>query len=116
MFDLIRDSAFGNLLNSLSGGRILPFADQRQDYVIPERYLSPSSSRSGQTTRRGTPVPSEKEGKGEIGGDAESILDDRTQEVVMGSDVEKGAVRVEKPEATEPFLVDWDENDPDDPR
>ena len=116
MFDLIRDSTFGNLLNSLSGGRILPFADQRQDYVVPERYLSPSSSRSGQTTRRGTPVPSEKEGKGEIGGDAESIPDDRTQEVVVGSDVEKGVVGVEKPEATGPFLVDWDENDPDDPR
>ncbi|GAA5935654.1 uncharacterized protein JCM15063_001764 [Sporobolomyces koalae] len=41
--DLLRDSVFGNLVNSLSGGRFLPYDDQRPGYVIPQRYLLPDS-------------------------------------------------------------------------
>jgi len=38
MIDLIRDSTVGQLINKLSHGRLLPYADQRADYVVPERY------------------------------------------------------------------------------
>jgi len=38
MIDLIRDSTVGQLINNLSHGRLLPYADQRADYVVPERY------------------------------------------------------------------------------
>src|SRR5258707_10345725 len=114
MFDLIRDSTFGTLLNAFSGGRILAFADQRPEYVIPQRYLSTSSSGSGQTTRRGTPVPNEKEEERE---DTASIPDDRTQKAVVTSDVEKGGVEPEKTQDIDPFLIDWDgDDDPENPR
>ena len=34
MLDLICHSTFGTLLNALSGGRVLLFAEQRPDYVV----------------------------------------------------------------------------------
>lgn len=45
MKDIIRDSVIGQLLNGLSGGLILPYADQRKDYVVPERYRTKLLSR-----------------------------------------------------------------------
>lgn len=60
--DLIRDSTFGALVNYLSHGRLLPYADQRPDYVVPSRYLkqggasSPSSSLSRTSTLAGDAV------------------------------------------------------------
>ena len=72
----------------LSGGRILPFAEQRPEYVIVQRYRSTSSSGCGETTcqcLRGCRV-------------------DRTQEAIVASDVEKG---VEERQAADPrFVVD----------
>lgn len=44
MYDLIRESTVGELLNRLSGGRYLPYPDQRPDFEIPERYRAASSS------------------------------------------------------------------------
>ncbi|GAA6031785.1 hypothetical protein JCM8097_001989 [Rhodosporidiobolus ruineniae] len=41
--DLVRDSTFGNLVHYFSNGRLFQYADERDDYVIPERYL-PSTS------------------------------------------------------------------------
>ena len=38
MIDIIRDSTVGQVVNKLSHGRLLPYADQRADYVVPERY------------------------------------------------------------------------------
>ncbi|KAF8309010.1 MFS general substrate transporter [Clavulina sp. PMI_390] len=51
MFDILRESTVGGLLNRVSGGRILPFPDQRVDFVVPHKYLAtspiaPSSSSS----------------------------------------------------------------------
>lgn len=43
MADLIRDSTLGQFVNHLSGGRLLPYADQRPGYVVPSRFLSPRS-------------------------------------------------------------------------
>ena len=39
MFDILRDSSFGTVLNYASNGRLLPFRDQKADYVVPARYL-----------------------------------------------------------------------------
>ena len=44
MKDLVRDSFIGQLVNRASGGRLLPYPDQRSDYVIPERYLAKAKS------------------------------------------------------------------------
>jgi hypothetical protein len=38
MRDILRDSTAGQIINYLSGRRLLPYADQVPGYVIPERY------------------------------------------------------------------------------
>jgi DHA1 family multidrug resistance protein-like MFS transporter len=43
MRDIIRDSTVGQIINSVSGGRYLPYADQRDDYAIPAHFLLPPS-------------------------------------------------------------------------
>ena len=37
--DIVRDSTLGQIVNRLSGGSLLPYPDQRADYVVPRRYL-----------------------------------------------------------------------------
>ncbi|KZP04827.1 MFS general substrate transporter [Athelia psychrophila] len=46
MKDILRDSVLGQILNSISGGRILPYSDQREDFVIPDHFRTDSLSRS----------------------------------------------------------------------
>jgi DHA1 family multidrug resistance protein-like MFS transporter len=67
MKDIIRDSTVGQLLNGLSGGRILPYADQRKDFVVPERYRTTSLSRitSGGTVLGNTTPPDLKKSEKE---------------------------------------------------
>jgi len=45
MKDIIRDSTVGQLINGLSRGRYLPYADQCPNYTIPAHFL-PSVSTS----------------------------------------------------------------------
>lgn len=45
--DILRESTVGELLNWVSGGRILPYPDQRPGFIVPERYLATSSRPSG---------------------------------------------------------------------
>ncbi|KAK4704006.1 MFS transporter, DHA1 family, multidrug resistance protein, partial [Phenoliferia sp. Uapishka_3] len=105
MKDIIRDSTVGQILNAVSKGRLLPYPDQRPDYVIPARYLSTNAStESAPVSRR----PS-----------AATLVDSQIVLQESPVDVEKG---VEKPvaefeEPANPFLVTWDgPNDPDNPR
>ena len=35
---------YGQLINRVWGGRVLPYADQRSDYVIPKKYLAKAKS------------------------------------------------------------------------
>lgn len=127
--DLVRDSTFGQLVNWASNGRLLPYADQRPGYVVPQRYLQPSASTSPTPA---SPIP-------------RSTTDDSTYSSATPSgavtlvnepgvcpahkdddegkadlDLEKQAAPVEptkepEPAAPYPFLVDWEENDPDRP-
>ena len=46
MTDLLRDSVVGQFLNFASGGRILPYADQRDDFVVPAHFRTDGISRS----------------------------------------------------------------------
>ncbi|KAF7978259.1 hypothetical protein HWV62_1086 [Athelia sp. TMB] len=46
MPDLIRDSVLGQFLNSVSGGRILPYSDQRVGFVVPKHFRADFISRS----------------------------------------------------------------------
>lgn len=58
VFDILRESTIGVLLNRVSGGRILPYPDQRTDFVIPERYLATSSPASTSSSAAVTRSPS----------------------------------------------------------
>lgn len=46
MSDLLRDSVVGQFLNFVSGGRVLPYADQRDDFVVPAHFRTDGISRS----------------------------------------------------------------------
>ncbi|PPQ87955.1 hypothetical protein CVT25_001140 [Psilocybe cyanescens] len=52
MTDIFRDSTVGLIINSLSKGRLLPFADQRRGWLPPAHFQSPptSSISSDETT------------------------------------------------------------------
>ncbi|KAM0788520.1 hypothetical protein ACM66B_001648 [Microbotryomycetes sp. NB124-2] len=40
VWDIVRDSSFGQLVNLATNGKIFPFEDQKPGYVIPARYLA----------------------------------------------------------------------------
>jgi DHA1 family multidrug resistance protein-like MFS transporter len=42
MWDIIRESTVGEIINLVSGGWLLPYPDQRPDFVVPKKYLVPS--------------------------------------------------------------------------
>ena len=101
MLDIIRDSAFGLVLNYLSGGKILPFRDQLPGYQIPERYLLQPEDVSSPVTR----VPSSTSGE--------------KTEKTLASDPEAQKEKQESQVAApvDPFIVDWEgDDDPDNPR
>jgi DHA1 family multidrug resistance protein-like MFS transporter len=61
MIDLIRDSTVGQIINTLSAGRLLPYADQRPDYVVPARYNLPGTSATSTICGNQTPNPRQSE-------------------------------------------------------
>ncbi|BGP36964.1 GTPase-activating protein [Rhodotorula kratochvilovae] len=101
MLDLVRESPAGLLLNWASKGRILPFPEQRADYVPPAHFLSaPPSYPPTPASLRSLP--------GERSPDAATLVD-------ASGTVEKALepnVRVE----AYPYLVEWAAEDPDNPR
>ena len=143
MLDLIRDSTVGQLVNKLSRGRLLPYADQRADYVVPERYRHLARAH---TILDDTTIPTPEKGLSlddtsklptrptspevEVPSSRTSTL---VRDSVIGTttaiektkDVEEGdAIRLaetfkehEVDVKINPSLVDWDgPNDPDNPR
>jgi DHA1 family multidrug resistance protein-like MFS transporter len=128
MFDILRESSVGEVLNLVSGGRILPYPDQRSDFVIPERYLATSSRASTSTPI--TRVPS-----AETLADKASIISGATATVTTGTNIAVEKVDTVGSDATleagpEPVetidksintkgfqLVDWyGDEDPENPR
>ncbi|KAL8286804.1 hypothetical protein RQP46_004332 [Phenoliferia psychrophenolica] len=109
MKDIIRDSTFGQLVNYFSNGRLLPFPDQRPDYVIPKRFLPITDAT--EPSRSGVVSP----GSGGTLVDAEGVISPRDD-----IDVEKAELKkppVENTPPPNPFLVDWEgDDDPDNPR
>ncbi|KAL8291587.1 hypothetical protein RQP46_002565 [Phenoliferia psychrophenolica] len=106
MKDIIRDSSVGQILNSLSNGRILPYPDQREDFVVPARYLAKAITPSG--TLSGSATPSDAVTLV----DAEGALKPRSSSDLEKADLEKAVEPL-----VNPFLVTWDgPDDPDNPR
>ena len=124
--DILRDSAVGMIINLASGGRLLPFADQRGDYVIPSRYTSSATVAQPSTSPA---EPSRMQTNGLANQQDGSTLVDEAGVVhtkyVEGEKLDVSALETNaSPETLSPeqvsiypFLVDWDgSNDPANPR
>ncbi|KAJ7627407.1 major facilitator superfamily domain-containing protein [Roridomyces roridus] len=112
-FDLIRDSAVGQLINYLSGGHLLPYVDQRPGYTVSVRFLTVEKreekereSASDAVTLCGD-VCEKKTKDSEATTPTPPALD---RELTLSSDVTAAM------EIPDPYLVDWEENDSDNPR
>jgi DHA1 family multidrug resistance protein-like MFS transporter len=122
--DLLRDSTFGFLVNYASGGRLFPYADQRPDYVVPQRYLQqppnvespfPRTLSSAPTLVSSSPAVPSGDNSTLVG--ADGVCD----KIKSGDDVEKqlGETPSPAPSSGEPpyrWLVEFEENDPDRPQ
>lgn len=97
---LLRESAVGQLLNWASAGRILPYPEQRPGYQPPAKYLKRDITTADKEISR---TPTER-----------TAVD---AEIAVKDDLEKGAVASKAPAEIEgyPYLVEWEENDPDNP-
>ncbi|KAJ7863168.1 major facilitator superfamily domain-containing protein [Mycena leptocephala] len=105
MHDLIRDSTVGQIINYFSRGHFLPYADQRRGYVIPARYLTASADtatlcedleKKKQTS--GTTTPLEPASTLATTGGLHKQLTEQADDI------------------PDPYLIDWEENDPDNPQ
>lgn len=139
MIDLIRDSTLGQLINKLSRGCLLPFTDQRADYVVPERYryFSPPMSQTGtflgddtndiivvKTVVSSTRLASPKSSQTDVRKSAVSVTPATEEKDLESSNA---SAEAREPSSTSPqselerktnfMLIDWDgPNDPDNPR
>lgn len=53
MIDLVRDSFAGQIVRRCGGKRLLPYPDERPDYVIPLRYLGKTLDADNQAEKTG---------------------------------------------------------------
>lgn len=112
MLDIVRDSSFGQIVNWASNGRLLPYRDQLSDYVVPSRYLQQRDSATDKPA--GSTLPRTLS-------DAPTVVSGPTSFGSNDGDLEKHSVPAEvassqPPSATYPWLVDFEENDPDRPK
>ncbi|GJN87518.1 hypothetical protein Rhopal_000469-T1 [Rhodotorula paludigena] len=110
--DIVRDSTFGQLVNWASKGRFFPYADQRADYVVPEKYLRRRNSATGSPLD--SPFP-------RTFSEAPTLVGEQPAAPKDADDIEKQkALSTEPspeqpPSARYPWLVDFDEDDQDRP-
>ena len=115
MKDIIRDSTVGQFLNSASGGRILPYADQKPEFVFPDHsqanWLSRTNRIGWDSTSTTPPQDLSKEYSPEKHGSKPTLT--------AAPDVENVRLdsEVDKKVDLDLDLVDWyGPNDPDNPR
>ncbi|KAJ6568410.1 major facilitator superfamily domain-containing protein [Mycena vulgaris] len=117
--DLIRDSTVGQILNYLSRGRILPYADQRPGYVVPTRFLTASSERKLKEIGSDTTTLCDEEKKKASGTTTPATTElDRTSTLptLTAADALEQRLAEKTGDIPDPYLIDWDEDDPDNPR
>jgi MFS transporter, DHA1 family, multidrug resistance protein len=122
MKDIIRDSTVGQLINSISGGRYLPYADQRSDYAIPAKFLLSSTSKTKPASieRKKIRAPSQRQSANLVdtsrrpSNSLTSINFSPVEESIQ--DYEKGDVENE-PMEYDHYVVGWNgDDDPENPR
>ncbi|KAF7327899.1 Benomyl methotrexate resistance protein [Mycena kentingensis (nom. inval.)] len=112
--DIFRDATLGQIINWVSGGRLLPYPEQRADYVVPKRYLLPSKSLEPPTSDTAT-ICNDKEKSG-AKTPASPPDTELKREATLVEDAEDGRVS-EGTKIPDPYLVEWDgPSDPENPR
>jgi MFS transporter, DHA1 family, multidrug resistance protein len=122
MKDIIRDSTVGQVINSLSGGWYLPYAEQRSDYTVPAHFLlPPSTSQADVASIDEKKIPARTESATPADAEASRRTSrslTRLNSPVEGyiQDNEKGEVDKETV-VFDPYLVGWyDDHDQENPR
>ncbi|KAJ3775633.1 major facilitator superfamily domain-containing protein [Lentinula raphanica] len=113
--DLIRDSTIGQIVNYLSAGRLLPYEDQREGFVVPSHFsLKPSASSSDASTLCGDA----KDQKKVSGAVTPSTVFTRENTLVLDGKLEEIDIRLdEEKNQLDPNIVGWyDDNDQDNPK
>ncbi|GAA5976215.1 hypothetical protein JCM10908_005419 [Rhodotorula pacifica] len=126
--DIVRDSTFGQIVNKLSNGRYFPYADQRPDYVPPLHYLPPSTGAVGTFPRTVSEAPTF------VTSGAPTLVNEPAvcAEIAAANKVEWDLHPDHRKDAEKaiastpayakdgkepyPWLVDFEENDPDRPQ
>ena len=116
---LIRDATLGQIINRVSGGRLLKYDDQRTGYTVPARYLpnGGASPKNSSDTADSSAFGSRTATLCDANGVASAIS--KSEE--GGASIEMKAVSSEgKPilsqQVDQRFIVDFEDNDPDRPR
>lgn len=132
VLDIVRDSTFGQIVNRLSNGRFFPYADQRPDYVPPLHYLRQGDAAMSSYPSEAT-IPSSPTTPSAPTSAGPTLVDEAgTCKQIEASNQE--AFDVHKPHREEaekqlqtavdpkkevkepyPWLVEFEENDPDRP-
>lgn len=103
--DIIRDSTIGQLINSISNGRFLPYQDQRPDYVVPARFSTPLDVSDASTL-----CDDEREQKKSGTSTPMTVL--QKEETLDEKDI---SMKLDK--MADPNIVGWyGDDDPDNPR
>lgn len=114
MLDIVRDSTVGQIINRLSHGKLLAYEDQKPGFVIPERYLASSNASNQQRE----PLPRTQTGNETLvnaPGTVEAASPKEPTDLEKASPTENAAPQVEE-KPLYPYLVDWEENDQDNPK
>lgn len=122
MSDLLRDSTLGQFLNYVSSGRVLPYADQRPTYVVPDRYLlrPTRATTPHRVSDASTPVRStantlvNAEGALKSEDIEKGDLDAEEKRENLAAQVDAGTLPANTPHD---FVVTWEgDDDPDNPK
>jgi MFS transporter, DHA1 family, multidrug resistance protein len=142
MIDILRDSTVGQIINRISHGRLLPYPDQRPDYIVPEKYKvnstrspspDPEKSRLPKVTPELVPPVAvlNPDNASVRAHNRESFTSNTATVAHSGKDLEEGNASYETlkdkidaedlhselEKKSDPFLVDWDgPEDPENPR
>lgn len=128
--DIVRDSTLGQLINWATSGRVLPYRDQRPDYVVPSKYLSSAFSSRAPTVcaqgGQGKPQPeladfSRRSSAGTLASNEQTPVGSPAAAHKNLHDIEKDLADAERgqdvPEVPDQFLVTWEgDDDPDNPK
>ncbi|KAJ6486662.1 major facilitator superfamily domain-containing protein [Mycena sanguinolenta] len=116
--DFIRDSTIGQIVNHVSGGRLLPYPEQRPGYVVPRHFLLPSSDRKQSDDPESDSATLCEDSRDKTKDLATPDIEIKRESTIttLAADIESQK-QVDDAAVPDPYLVDWDgESDPENPR